>query len=64
MATMLTKKYQKKLAKVLKFVDIVTAGIAVLETRVSKALNDGGVDERELPCFRQERMHTSSLGSA
>ena len=46
-ATALTKKYQKKLAKVTKLVDIVTWTLAVFETSVSKALNDGVLDEKE-----------------
>ena len=45
--TVLTKKYQKKLTKVTKLVDIVTSASAVFETRVSKALNNGKTDERE-----------------
>ena len=47
MATALTKKDQKKLAKVTTLVDIMTSALAVFETKVSKALNDGGVDKRE-----------------
>ena len=45
--TKLTKKYQKKLAKVKKLVDIVTSALAVFETSISKTLNDGRVDEQE-----------------
>ena len=47
MATMLTKKYQKKLSKVKKLVDIVTSAIAVFEMSISKALNSGKIDEEE-----------------
>ena len=47
MAMALTKKYQKKLVKVTKLVDIVTSALAVFETSVSKALNDDRVDEWE-----------------
>ena len=47
MAMALTKKYQKKLAKVTKLVDIVTSSLVVFEMTVSKALNDGRVDKRE-----------------
>ena len=46
-ATALTKKYQKKLAKVMKLAGIVTSALAVFETSISKALNDGRVDEQE-----------------
>ena len=43
----LTKKYQKILAKVPKLADIVMSALAVFETSVSKALNDGEVDKLE-----------------
>ena len=47
MATALTKKYQKKLAKVTKLVDIVTSALSVFETSISKALNNSKIDEWE-----------------
>ena len=47
-ATALSKKYQKKLARVTKLVDIVALALAVLETSISKALNNGKIDEEEL----------------
>ena len=40
-ATMLTKKYQKKLVKVTKLADIVMSAIAVFEMSISKVLNNG-----------------------
>ena len=43
-ATALTKKYQKKLAKVTKLTDIA---IALFETSVSTALNNGEIEEQE-----------------
>ena len=43
----LTKKYQKKLSKVTKLVDIATSAIAVFETSVSKGLKNGKIDEEE-----------------
>ena len=43
--TALTFKYQKKLTKVTRLTDIVTSLIAVFETNVSKALNNGEIDE-------------------
>ena len=46
-ATVLTKKYQKKLANVTKLVEIVTSALVVFETSVSKALHNGEIDERE-----------------
>ena len=45
--TALTKKDQKKLAKVMKLVDIVTSVLAVFKTSISKVLNDGRADEQE-----------------
>ena len=43
----ITKKYQKKLSKVTKLTDIITPALAVFETRVSKALKNGKIDEEE-----------------
>ena len=45
--TVLTKKYQKKLLKVMKLTDIVTSAVAVVETSVSKALSNSKIDEEE-----------------
>ena len=42
---MLTKKCRKKLEKVAKLTDIVTLAIAVFEKSISKALNNGKIDE-------------------
>ena len=42
-ATALTSKYQKKLTKVTKYVDIVTSEIAVFETSLSKVLDNGEI---------------------
>ena len=47
MAMVLNKKYQKKLMKATKLVNIVTLALAVFEMSISKVLNDGRVDERE-----------------
>ena len=44
----LTKKYQKKLKKVTKLIDIVTPALVVFERVVSGALKDGVIDEEEL----------------
>ena len=46
-ATVLTKKYQKKLKKVTKLIDIIMQATAVFETGVSKALSNGKIDEEE-----------------
>ena len=40
-------QYQKKLTKVTKMTEIITSAIAVFESSLSKALNNGGIDERE-----------------
>ena len=45
MTTALTKKYQKKLTKVMKLVDFVTSAISVFEASLSKAFNNGKIDE-------------------
>ena len=44
-ATALTSKYQKKLTKVMKLVDIVILAIAVFEMSVSKVISNGKIDE-------------------
>ena len=46
-STALTKKYQKKLSKVTKLVDIVTSPLAIFERIICKALRNGEVDEEE-----------------
>ena len=43
--SMLTKKYQKKLKKVTKLIDIVMQATVVFERVISSALKDGIVDE-------------------
>ena len=45
--TVLTSKYQKKLTKVTKLVDIVTSAKAIFDMSVSKTLNNGEIDEGE-----------------
>ena len=45
--SVLTEKYQKKLSKVTKLVDIATSAIAVFETSLSKALSNGKINEEE-----------------
>ena len=51
--TVLTKKYQKKLTKVTKLVDIVTSALSVFETSISKALKNGEMRKSSLNfrCF-------------
>ena len=48
----LTKKYQKKLKKVTKLIDIVTPAAVLFERVVSGALKNGIVDDEELTSFR------------
>ena len=43
----LTKKYQKKLKKVTKLIDIVTPTLVVFERVISGALKNGLIDEEE-----------------
>ena len=45
--SMLTKKYQKKLKKVIKLIDIVTLALVIFERVVSKSLKDGVIHEEE-----------------
>ena len=45
--SMLTKKYQKKLKKVTRLIDIVTPALVVFERVISDALKDGIIDEEE-----------------
>ena len=45
--SVLTKKYQKKLKKLTKLIDIVTLAIVVFERVMSGALKDGIIDEEE-----------------
>ena len=44
-ATVLTKKYQKKLSKVMRLTDIIMPALAIFERAVSKSLKDGKIDE-------------------
>ena len=43
----LTKKYQKKLKKVMKLIDIITPALVVFDRVVSKSLKNGVIDEEE-----------------
>ena len=44
---MLTKKYQQKLKKITKLIDIVTPALVVFERVVSDELKDSIIDEEE-----------------
>ena len=45
--SVLTKKYQKKLTKVMKLIDIIMPALVIFERVVSKALKNGITDEEE-----------------
>ena len=53
LTTALVKKYQKKLNKVTKLCDIVTFAIAIFETTISQALNDGKIDLKEFQVLQR-----------
>ena len=55
----LTKKYQKKLKKVTKFIDIVTPALVVFERVVSGALKHGIIDEEEFNTL--QTLHVETL---
>ena len=56
--TALTKKYQKKLTKVMKLTDIVMSAIAIFETCLSKALRNGKIDEEEFNVLQTFHLKT------
>ena len=54
----LTKKYQKKLKKVTKLIDIVTPALVVFERVISGALKNGVIDEEELNTVQTLHLET------
>ena len=54
----LTKKYQKKLKKVTKLIDIVTPALVVFERVVSGALKNGVIDEEEFNMLQMLHLET------
>ena len=54
----LTKKYQKKLKKVTKFIDIVTPALVVFERVVSGALKNGIIDDEEFNTLQALHLET------
>ena len=58
MISMLTKKYQKKLKKVTKLIDIVTPALVVFERVISGALKDGIIDEEEFNMLQTLHLET------
>ena len=55
---MLTKKYQKKLKKVTKLIDIVTPALVVFERVISGALKNGVVDEEKFNMIQTLHLET------
>ena len=54
----LTKKYQKKLKKVTKLIDIVTPALVVFERVISVALKNGLIDEEEFNTLQTLHLET------
>ena len=53
-----TKKYQKKLKKVIKLIDIVTPALVVFERVISGALKNGIIDEQEFNTLQTLHLET------
>ena len=56
--SVLAKKYQKKLKKVTKSIDIVTPALVVFERVISDALKDGIIDEEEFNTLQTLHLET------
>ena len=56
--SMLTKKYQKKLKKVTRLIDIVTRATVVFDRVISVALKDGIIDEEEFKALQTLHLET------
>ena len=56
--SVLTKKYQKKLKKVTKLIDIVTPALVVFERVISGALKDGIINEKEFKTLQMLHLET------
>ena len=54
----LTKKYQRKLKKVKKLIEIITPALVVFERVVSKSLKDGIIDEEEFNTLQMLHLET------
>ena len=54
----LTKKYQKKLKKVTKLIDIITPALFVFERVISGVLKDGIIDEEEFKTLQMLHLET------
>ena len=56
--SVLTKKYQQKLKKVTKLIDIITPALVIFERVVSKSLKDGVIDEEEFNVLQALHLET------
>ena len=56
--SVLTKKYQKKLKKVTKSIDIITPALVAFERVVSGALKNGVIDEEEFNTLQTLHLET------
>ena len=56
--SMLTKKYQQKLKKVTRLIDIVTPALVVFERVVSGSLKNGVIDEKEFNTLQTLHLET------
>ena len=56
--SVLTRKYQKKLKKVTKLIDIITPALVVFERVISGALKDGIIDEEEFDTLQTLHLET------
>ena len=56
--SVLTKKYQQKLKKVTKLIDIVTPALVILERVLSGSLKDGQIDEEEFNTLQTLHLET------
>ena len=56
--SVLTKKYQKKLQKVTKLIDIITPALVIFERVVFGALKNGIIDEEEFNMFQMLHLET------
>ena len=56
--SVLTKKYQKKLKKVTRLIDIITPALVVFERVISGALKDGIIDEEEFNTLQTLHLKT------
>ena len=58
MISVLTKKYQQKLKKVKRLIDIITPALVVFERVVSDALKNGVIDEEEFNMLQTLHLET------